>query len=119
MSPRARKILSAVGTAALALVVAAGGLTILLAVFWLVHEDERPPWLPLDGRTLNIAAYPELFETTGSKGDGKTTFQLPEEAPDIQANDRFGVLTIRQCVATRQLQDKTPAGTVAWCGGKY
>jgi len=87
----------------------------LLAAGWLVQEDERPAWLPLDGRTLNVAAYPELFKATGVAAGG-TTFQLPDEPPELQANDIFGVQSVRRCVATRELADKTPAGTIAICG---
>jgi microcystin-dependent protein len=52
-------------------------------------ESEALPYIPADGRTLNVQAYPELFEVLGNRfgGDGDTFAvpSVPDLAPGIEA----------------------------------
>lgn len=83
--------------------------------------DDGPPWLPLEGEVLSTEGYPALFHVLGNRygGDGKLNFALPKisdvEGHDFLANDQFGSRLVYRCIATRDLEDHTPAGTLAWC----
>jgi microcystin-dependent protein len=49
-------------------------------------------------------------------GDGKSTFAVPKiEEYDFLENDRFGTILLRRCIATRDLEDRSPAATLGWC----
>ena len=82
------------------------------------ESDDRPAWVQTDGRTFNVRLFPELFKVIGNEhgGDGKSTFAVPKiEDYDYLANDRFGTIMLYRCIATRDLEDNSPAGTLAWC----
>lgn len=117
-----------------------GILAAILMTFWIMpwHQvrefatsilkepDDSFPWLPLDGETLSVQTYPALFQVMRYRygGDGKSNFALPklrdEASHDWLANAQFGARLIYRCVATRDLEDHTRAGTMAWCEtGKF
>jgi hypothetical protein len=84
------------------------------------EAQDAPAWVPMDGRAYNVALFPELSSTLGARygGDGKVTFRVPQAGDDqygLLANDRFGTRLLFRCIATRRLEDDTPAGTVGWC----
>lgn len=85
------------------------------------EPEDHVAWLPLDGEMLSAQTYPALFQVMGYRhgGDGKINFALPKLSDEVShdwlANDRFGARLIYRCVATRNLEDHTPAGTLAWC----
>jgi hypothetical protein len=88
------------------------------AQFVRAEADDRPAWVQADGRTFNVRLYPELFKVLGDRygGDGKSTFAVPRiDEPDFLANERFGTVLLYRCIATRDLADYSPAGTLAWC----
>ncbi len=123
MSNRRRRILGTGIVAALALAAYFTPWHALLAypVKTIEASDDGPPWLPLEGEVLSTEGYPALFRVLGNRygGDGKSTFSLPkvsdEDGHDFLANAQFGSRLLYRCIATRDLEDHTPAGTMAWC----
>ena len=81
-------------------------------------DDELPAWIPADGHSYPSVTYPELYRVlkTEHLADGPS-FKAPDftEEHDFLANDRFGSRSIYRCIATRKLEDRTPAGTLGWC----
>jgi hypothetical protein len=95
-----------------------------LSNFVAQENDDRPGWIPLDGRAWSVKLFPELFTVLGNRygGDGKTTFAVPKADSDSDygslGNGQFGAVLLSRCIATRELEDRSPAGTVAWCDSK-
>jgi hypothetical protein len=92
-----------------------------LASSFSAGQDDRPPWILLDGQTWSRDLFPELYSAIGSRygGDGKTTFRVPGSLEgqgfDMLANEQAGQRLLFRCISTRKLEDGTPPGTIAWC----
>lgn len=101
---------------------------IIAAFIWLVPwrtlidagaaEGDRPPWVAADGTRYPGATFPELYKIINAKeraADG--SFRVPDfsDEHDYLANAQFGSRLVYRCIATRLLEDHTPAGTLGWC----
>ena len=55
------------------------------ALMYSLRTADKDGWLLCDGRTLSIAAYPELYAILGTTygGDGITTFGLPDPTDQV------------------------------------
>jgi hypothetical protein len=67
-----------------------GTVTLNISVYYSLN------YVPVDGRTLQIADYPDLFNVIGTSfgGDGETTFVLPNLMPAAPNDTRYLVCAL-------------------------